>query len=78
MRYKQCKSQNWPKYYFDLTSAVIYKTLSVGVKFENIENCDIDTFSNENYFSYRRMIKTELITSDDKTFGVNTSAIVIL
>ncbi len=65
-------------YYFDLTNAVIFKLLQLGIKKQNIENYDIDTFANEDYFSYRRMIKTELIKNGDKEFGVNTSAIVIL
>ena len=65
-------------YYFDLTNSIIFKLLQIGVERKNIENYDIDTFINENYFSYRRMIKTELIKNGDKAFGVNTSAIAIL
>jgi YfiH family protein len=65
-------------YYFNLTGAIIYKLIKIRIHSENIYNLDIDTFSNENYFSYRRMIKNDLIQNGDKEFGVNTSAIVIL
>lgn len=80
------KSSNFEKffdkksdgYYFDLPGAIIYKLTTLGILPENIDDCRIDTYQNENYFSYRTMIKEGLIKSGEKYFGANTSGIVIL
>jgi YfiH family protein len=66
------------QYYFDLTGAAIHQLIKNNIQLNNIENINMDTFLNEDYFSYRRMIKENLIKSGDKEFGTNTSAIVIL
>jgi len=65
-------------YYFDLCGAIIFKLETFGIKSQNIEDCKEDTFSDQDYFSYRRMIKENLIKAGDKHFGCNISAIAII
>lgn len=47
--------------YFDLVAVAIDKLLNLGLKEQHIENSAIDTFSNEEYYSYRRSFKAEKI-----------------
>ncbi len=65
------------KYLFNLPSYVEQKLQQAGVK--NIQNCNIDTYENHDYASYRRATHQGNITQQGSMgpYGRNISAIVI-
>lgn len=73
--FNQFFTKNSSGYHFDLPSLIIYKLENLGIVKNNIVNNEIDTFSNSEYFSYRREIMSGKIKSGNTTFGRNISVI---
>jgi YfiH family protein len=68
-------SGNNNDYYFDLPGVIKYKMKNLGIIKNNIYDNEIDTFSNHEYFSYRRAIYNKEIYTGDTFFGRNISVI---
>ena len=64
-------------YYFDLENAIVYKLAKLGIQQINIDNMGIDTFSNNDYFSYRRGVLSGEISNGSRSFGRNISVVKI-
>lgn len=66
-----CKKDE--NYYFDLAGSAIFKMIKLGILKDNIHDSKIDTFSNLNYFSYRRTFQSNKNCGNE--FGRNISVI---
>jgi YfiH family protein len=64
-------------YYFDLSNAIVYKLMNLGIPQRNIDNTEIDTLSNNDYFSYRRGTLSGEIEKGSEVFGRNISVVKI-
>jgi hypothetical protein len=77
VKFNDCFQKQEGKYYFNLRNAIIYKLMMLGIKKINIQNTEIDTYSNSNYSSYRRFVLAGEIPCGSRCFGRNISVVKI-